>query len=148
MGAWGEGMQANDTALDYIGGYNNPKTLRELKQGKLSTKKMLNDVEKHSGGDSWAVLGVADWLLDHGYKVTTSKALLEGHLKIQRDVTSWRDGKARTAALERFRKRMNGGKISDDDVALDNLGLFDRIGLKLAGKSVEDIRTKMKKAKK
>lgn len=28
MGAWGEGMQANDTALDYIGGLEECKSKR------------------------------------------------------------------------------------------------------------------------
>lgn len=152
MGAWGEGMQANDTAMDYIAEFDDPKRIKNLiKGGKKAVAAHLKAIEKHSQSDSWAVLGVADYLIDRGFDISSSMRLLKKHLRRQRSermLGCWTNPAARKGALDRFEARANGKEVDETDVEIDNMGLFARIGLKLDGKTTEDLRNEIKKEKK
>lgn len=156
MGAWGEGMQANDTALDYIAEFTNADGKlttafkKAIKSGKKTIDGELKSIDKHSDHDGWAVLGIADFFLDHGFKVSGSMTLLKKHLRAQRSEDTlgcWQDSAARKAALDRFEARASGKKVDAVDVEIDNLGLFARISLRTEGKTTEDLRKEIKKEK-
>lgn len=152
MGSWGVGMQANDTALDYIGdAYGKKKpSLKSLKELVKSIKSLIVDRENHVYDQG--ILGMADFILDHNPKLLTDLNLIkqidesvDNELK---RLDNWIDGgnksasEGRKGALLRFRDRLHGKKVDEDDLIVDNLGLFDQICVK--GKSRDEVKAMLK----
>lgn len=144
MGAWGEGMVANDTALDAIGSAGlsdgepkkQAKTLKELRSGKKTVKSLF-------AGRSWiktepqAILGLAEYLFDEGFDVTLVRGLIGKAIKSQlskAELDRWVDRDKRKAALLRFRDRLAGKKVPKELIDQDNEGLLSRMAGVLGGK--------------
>jgi hypothetical protein len=137
MGAWGEGMQANDTALDAIGSAGlscgeprkRAKTLKELRGGKKTVKSLF-------AGRTWikmdpqAVLGLAEYLFDEGFDVAPVRELVAKATKNQlskAELARWVDRDERKAALLRFKDRLDGKEVPKELLERDNEGLLSRI---------------------
>lgn len=153
MGAWGVGMKANDTALDYIGKYRdydkkglpiNAKGIAIVK-GKTSLLKVLQKVlgygthaKKQLAPDAYrdmAVLGLAEFFLDNGANLKESLPLILatiGRQSEDEELKTWGqragDGGDREQALQRFRDRVTGKAVDPKAVAKDNEGLFSKMG--------------------
>jgi len=132
MGSWGPGLQANDTALDYI----IEKRLNKIKTMKEAEVELKN-IDKHSDSDHRAVLGVADYLLDRGVKLPKESGIISYALEVAYSETDqWREPESRKIALDNFRKRWKGKRVSKIDIEIDNLGLFDRMAIGLTNKQI------------
>jgi hypothetical protein len=133
MGAWGEGMQANDTAWDAIGdagfkvhGAPPKKVLAELAKKPATVKKYFRSILL----DAHAVLGLAEYLLDAGVNLASIRKTLDVTLKkalSASELSTWGDPENRKAALLRFRDRLDGKKIDEKKLAEDNEGLFSKM---------------------
>lgn len=140
MGAWGEGMQASDTAWDAIGGCGfdvngsvPKKTLAALKKKPDSIKKYFKGWEDEPMG----VLGIAEYLLDSGVDLSPVKNIVEKALKEELSnerLDCWVERDARKDALHRFRDRLHGKKVDMNKVAGDNEGLLSRMA-RMMGKT-------------
>lgn len=134
MGSWGEGMQANDTALDFVAsleGKSKKKALAEFRKEIKHVDKVYPVKKDWYGGNHQAILGMADYLLDMEFGIP--KDLLP---KIESCIDnaltrleSWRNPSIRKDALLRFQKKLHGEKVDKLDLELDNMGLMSRIGL-------------------
>lgn len=134
MGAWGEGMQANDTALDYIGKYQNFEAKegiplnefgREVVDGKRPILGELKEIEEDQG-----ILGVAEFFLDKGVDLKPARTLILKAIRNQLskdEIGSWRSMGARRDALQRFKSRVMGKKVDPEKVSADNKGLFEKM---------------------
>lgn len=137
MGAWSEGMQANDTALDALGvaGLSDgepkkqAKTLKDLRSGKKTVESLFK-------GDRWikkepqAVLGLAEYLLDESFDISAVRGLVSKALKNQlsrAELDCWVDRDERKAALLRFKDRLNGKEVPKELLERDNEGLFSKM---------------------
>jgi hypothetical protein len=153
MGAWGVGMKSNDTALDYIGKYQdfdkkglpiNAKGLAIVK-GKTSLLKVLQKVlgygthaKKQLPPDAYkdmGVLGLAEFFLDNGANLKEARSCILAAIERQsknKELQTWGqragDGGAREQALQRFRDRVNGKVVDAGAVAKDNEGLLSKMG--------------------
>lgn len=121
MGAWGVGMQANDTALDAIG-INEKKPAKVLEEG-------IDQFIKEE--DYLGILGLADHALDLEQIIsdkTKKKILVAVKHELGRErLGRWMDSDKRKEALDRFVKRLNGEKVSQKDLDSDNEGLLSKI---------------------
>lgn len=129
MGAWGEGMQANDTALDFVPDVENlPK--EEAHEAFRNSKAwgFTGDYDIRQQ----AVLGMAEHLIDVGYGVPKDlipkvEEQIDDQLQSSK-LQCWAEPDARKNALLRFRKRMHGQEVDEKELAIDNAGLFQRMG--------------------
>lgn len=131
MGAWGLGLQANDTALDAIG--NEKRLIRAANTGGLL--EYVNRVEVTCG--DIGVLGVGEWLLDNGFSVGSIRPILERAIENEMRCTrldSWNDPKGRQRVLELFRDRLAGKPVPQEEIDASNEGLLSKIGDLLGGK--------------
>lgn len=142
MGAFGEGMQANDTALDAIGvaGLSDgepkkqAKTLKELRSGKKTVEGLFNSGRGWIKSEPQGILGLAEYLLDEGFNISAVRGLVSKALKNQlskAELDCWVDRDERKAALLRFKDRMNGKEVPKELLERDNEGLFSRMVKKL-----------------
>ena len=137
MGAWGTGMQANDTALDYIGdvyGEEKPR-LKDLKALVITFNKCDNDK---------GILGIAECLLDYKPELLTKTMIKKVDKAIDRELdnNTFLDSEDRKGALLRFRDRLNGKKVDKKDLIIDNLCMFDRMAVH--GKTRDEIKAMIK----
>jgi hypothetical protein len=153
MGAWGEGMQANDTALDAIGdsGLNDlgddikvtEKSKRKLERVKKNPKLVRKLFQKKWIKETTeAVLGLAEFLLDNDAGLTGVRRLVKGAIAKELDekrLECWRDGGARKRALLRFRDRVDGKDVDMKAVEMDNEGLMSRMTRTLGGMRYEEV---------
>ena len=131
MGAWGEGMRANDTALDAIDGYE--RELRRIKRKKdqKSLLVLLTEIKAWPCWE-WGILGIAEDLIDNGHL-----ALLELSKPIVRTAIAtegrksrlkcWKEPKARKHALDLLRRRLKGEEVSEVEVDRSNEGLISKM---------------------
>jgi hypothetical protein len=127
MGAWGPGLQANDTALDAISIANLDEGM-----GDRSPVEVVDSLRER--GEEWldapSVLGVADRMLDMGQDLWHLEEGLRAHVRNELDpevLARWQDPRDRVVALRNFLLRLEG-KEMDLEVGLDNAGLFARRG--------------------
>lgn len=146
MGAWSEGMQANDTALDWICNYQKydakegiplNKKARDIVAGKRPLLPDLMAIKQRKDGSDWAqaVLGVAEFFLDHGVDLKPCRAFILKAIKNQLsedELGCWGSIPRRRNALLRFKARLMGKKVSKRAVAQDNEGLLSKLA-KVAG---------------
>ena len=148
MGAWGEGMQANDTALDYIGKFQDfdkkspglplNKAGRAVVNGLASlyqTLRRIGGTGSLTDSKGMAVLGIAEFFLDNGAKLddetklyvqkAITDQLLPGELKTWGGYPG--DCYPRERALLLFRDRVNGKVVDAKEVAKGNEGLLSKI---------------------
>lgn len=149
MGAWGEGMQANDTALDAIGSAGlscgeprkQKKTLSDLRKGKIKVENLFGSRGnvREAGWikeDPQAILGLAEYLFDEGFDLKPVRSLIMKAIRNQlskKELERWVDMDERKNALLRFKARMNGEKVPQELIDKDNEGLFSRMGRALGG---------------
>jgi len=108
MGSWGEGMQANDSALDAIAAFK-----QNLNTDFVDT----DDVD--------GVLGVAEYMIDQGIPIP-EKFRVEVEAAIVRELNDthrWVSPIFRQDALNDFQRKFRGEKV---DTSLANRGLLDR----------------------
>jgi len=150
MGAWGEGMQANDTALDALGvaGLSDgeprkqAKTLKQLRNGEITVESLFSGKGgfKERGWikkEPQAVLGLAEYLFDEGFDVSPVRGLISKAIRNQlsrAELDRWVDRDERKAALLRFKDRLNGKEVPKELLEHDNEGLFSRMASVLGGK--------------
>lgn len=108
MGAFGPGMQDNDTALDEICKY-----VRYVANGEPVLHGPLPPVTEMFEGldDAWAILGLADWLLDQGIDLSPVRDVIAEALKVERrkrSIGTWTRPRERRAALAAFERRVDG----------------------------------------
>ena len=142
MGAWGEGMQANDTALDAIGDLEDKVSNRDWESrmdDAVTDGEVQAWIEKNSVEDALRIgygnmgrLGVADFLLDHNVQVPIE--LIDPAIQEElheEALGCWRDSDIRREALELFRLKVIG-EVDPDSPMQElmehhNRGLFTRI---------------------
>lgn len=143
MGAWGVGMQANDTALDGIGcaglscgePRKQKKTLSDLRKGKLQVNDLFGSKSRVTGmawikKEPQAVLGLAEYLMDEGFDLSSVKPLVKKALRNQlgkRELDRWVDLEERREALLRFKARFEGKKVPQELLDRDNEGLLSKM---------------------
>lgn len=143
MGAWGVGLQANDTALDAIDERRLNKIMRD--KDKKALKKRLEGI-KAEWGDSWpqGVLGIAEFILDAGMPHTfldTCRPIIDEAVALEKrkDVLDcWNDPEERRTALNLFRKRLQGKKVDQKALDKTNEGLLSKMTRGLGGVSYEE----------
>ncbi len=120
MGAWGEGMQANDTALDAIFACED-----DLVEG------LTECIDSWLANERWAILGVASEIVEKKLKMPAlvKKKVIKA---IKKELTKdfldcWTEPKARKAALNRFHKQLLGKKVNKKLLDKDNMGLIQKI---------------------
>lgn len=130
MGSWGPGLQANDSALDALGILK--KEIKQASKNKLPLRELFLKVQSEFGADcDEEILGVADHLLDEEIKGLIEIPEIKKALKSQRKksvLCCWVNPEERKIALDNFEKRLKGEKVPELDLAIDNAGLFDRMG--------------------
>lgn len=146
MGAWGPGMQANDTALDAIDSVK--KLLSNLKLSlpeyleKHGIEPLLRVAQTCDVQDSfWGVLGVTEYILDVldkyplGFKEKSSIKFeylildsITAELQIEK-LKEWREPKEREQALLLLEKRIFIGlsEAQREKIKESNQGLFTRL---------------------
>jgi len=154
MGAWGEGMLANDTALDAVGWfqrynddgkpYLTAKGKRVVKKGEILKalewvykKEMTGRFASQNAADTM-VLGVANFFLDEGVDLAPARKLILESIKrqlSQKELSCWCDPKARQDALLRFKDIVEGKPLDKGGMAKDNEGLMSKICRTLEGQS-------------
>lgn len=127
MGAWGEGHQCNDTALDYIE-CNQEHLMRALRQKTLCPELTRKFIE----GEPQGVLAMTEWLLDHGYNnFDAIRPIIDRAIKLERsDLDTWVEPPIRAKAINWLEDRLNGRLDIDnmpDEVKQANKGLLERI---------------------
>jgi hypothetical protein len=113
MGAWGEGMRDNDTAEDII------QTVRDWGMDAVATAadvaglfdRIAADAGRPGGwtGDRWAILGLADHLVEAGADLGWVVGRIERAVVAEEaDATlaRWADPASRRAELAAFRRRL------------------------------------------
>lgn len=104
MGAWGYGLQENDTAMDAIDELK--KELDAVVQKGRSAQHCLKRVD----GESLAVLGVADWLTRHGVTLdAASRRMVVDALREESTdaaLEPWKNPAARRRVLATFAQKM------------------------------------------
>lgn len=130
MGAWGLGLQANDTALDAIG--HEATLARMANTGHIP--EYIRDIE--NWGEDWAagVLGVGEWLLDAGFSVESIRLVLERAVEFEMQrIDDYDDPLGRRRVLELFRDRLAGKSVSQEEIDASNEGLLSKIADMLLG---------------
>ncbi len=123
MGAWGPGMQANDSALDAIS-----EIEAELDGADVDAGALLERTASQ-WSDPLCVLGVAEALIERGHELWDRGEVanaLEEELDPGR-LRSWRNPMRRCEALERFIRRVEGESVDVAAIAEDNMGLMEKI---------------------
>lgn len=131
MGAWGEGMQANDTAWDAIGdaGFNvndqvPKKTAEKLNRKPAEVAKYFEAWED----EPWAILGLAEYFLDGGVDISAVRDMVKTTIQQEIDIAEdWKDSELRVKALETFRDRLDGKEVDMKEVEHQNRGLLERM---------------------
>ena len=133
MGAWGVGMQANDTALDAIGDERKLKKIRKTNDGP-KLQKLLQEAKEHNDWDwEWEVLGVVEYLLDDGMSldaINQSRGIINEALASERtpeQLECWKSMLDRTATLNLFERRLNGEEVPQEEVEATNEGLLSKM---------------------
>lgn len=145
MSAWGEGMQANDTALDAIGGHG--RQLKRIVRDRDPARAAIVLDEIHTNLDcehsAWGLLGAAEHLLDSAgpevlaqYRPAIEQALDTELAPTQ--LECWSDPEERRKALELFRRRLNGESVPEREVEQSNEGLLSRMLRSMEGVSYEE----------
>jgi hypothetical protein len=131
MGAWGAGLQANDTALDAI-------SYVEEEIGRRSIKYLVKEkgvgfllkIAAQADGDysRHGILGVAEWLVDQGIDVSKNSSVMDA-IKFEKDeerISCWKDRSDRLKVLELFELRITKGITAEQQREIDesNMGLF------------------------
>jgi hypothetical protein len=122
MGAWGEGMRSNDTALDYISTLNGD-VIKAFRGSDAWTRDNAWD------DGSLAILGMAQHLLDKGFKIPEDLVpKVKEHVNIQkRRAKRWSDQELRVTALNRFLSYLEGKAVDAKALAADNEGLLSKM---------------------
>lgn len=144
MGAFGEGMQSNDTALDAIGSAGlscgeprkQKKTLSDLRKGKITVESLFSGKGgfKERGWikeEPMAILGLAEYLFDEGFDLSPMIGLIRKALRTElskKRLECWVDGEERKAALLRFKAQLSGEKVPQELLDQDHEGLFSKMG--------------------
>ena len=132
MGAWGEGMQANDTAWDAIGdagfdvnGHVPKKTVQELNRDPKKVAKYF----KGWKGEPWGILGLAEYLLDSGVDLSDVRKTVKEAIdeELGESASHWRDPEVRKQTLRLFRDRLAGKAVDMKEVENSNRGLLERV---------------------
>lgn len=127
MGAWGPGLQANDTALDAIDELTLIQFLTADKEAQL--KRYLEGV--FSQFAAWGLLGVVEWFLDNGmphHKLAMCRTMIDRALAMEKtEIEDWRDPEQRRQVLETLRARLDGRAIDEERLAESNRGLLSRM---------------------
>ena len=133
MGAWGVGMQANDSALDAI----ENRTVRRVvaTKDKKALLTYLTTIKREWSGTSWAsgVLGVVEHLLDEGLPHTffsTCRPIIDEAISIEKSneqLTCWSEPEDRRRALNLFRKRLQGKNVNKAELERFNEGLMSKM---------------------
>jgi len=128
MGAWGEGMQANDTALDAVSVVS-----RKLRHSFRNAKEVAAALKfkegSHEARDQ-ALLGAAEWLLEHSANLSHAKQAIEaaiGREMSKKRIECWTNPDGRKDALLRFRAALRGEEKDPAARKDDNMGLFERL---------------------
>lgn len=153
MGAWGVGMQANDTALDFIAKYQDfeakkglpiNRAGKDVVEGKTSFLNALKRVagkEEDPGHRNMAVLGVAEYLFNHGAVMDDAvKSFVRAAISQQlsdKELGTWGeragDGGQREQALKRFRDQIDGKGVDPKALAQGNEGLLSKMNRAING---------------
>ena len=126
MGAWGERMQCNDTALDAIDNlkeWGNSKVLSTIKEKGIDYILKLDN-------NSHSILGVAEWLMDQHIDLSNNSLILNTIQSEKSQIKDWTTPTNRLDALNLFEQRVKNQPITPDQQSkIDqfNMGLFDRI---------------------
>lgn len=154
MGAWGVGMRANDTALDYIGKYQDysgpkikpNKLAHAIVAGKKPILKELESISRKEKGFTsdadMGILGVAEFFLELGADLKPAKKFVLAAIKRELSnarLESWGEesggGDEREMALLRFKDRLEGKPVDKKELALDNEGLLSKMARMMRGES-------------
>lgn len=134
MGAWSEGMQANDTAWDAIGGAGFDVHGVPPKKVKQELEKHPEKVVRYFKGwilkDPHAVLGLAEYFMDANIDVKPVTKLVRQHIKreLRKDnLSAWRSPERRKRALLLLRDRLDGKKVDMKAVDATNEGLLSKM---------------------
>lgn len=120
MGAWGVGLQDNDTALDAIGDGSKLKGIVSRKDGKALVK-LLNGVKNTFGSNG--VLGVSEFVLNCGAPHTfliPCRSIIDEALdteKSEETLGMWTTPDERRRALNLFKKRIQGKSVDPEELA-------------------------------
>lgn len=121
MGAWGSGMRQNDSALDAIS---------RVTYGKMSGSAVIQQYAQDPD-DSPEVLGMAEWMLEHGVEIAADdRKLVVVALKRELRKTAlkcWNDPEERRAALLRF-KHWLANPDEKPEAPQDQEGLLSKMG--------------------
>lgn len=123
MGAWGYGMQANDSALDAIGEHEN-----DLVKGlSKNIDKWMKSKENYSN----YILGLSEAIIDKKLELSSSvkKKVIKTIKKelLKKNLDNWVDTKQRISALKRFHNRLLGKRVNKKALEKDNEGLLSKI---------------------
>lgn len=144
MGAWGEEMMANDTALDYQPSFNE-EVVPLLVQAKHQEgiKKAFDIAMEHDSDGRWgyhSTLAAIQLLLDLYIDPKlirederAEKAISE---ELGEHLQTWSDKAARKSALEILQKRLQGKKLTPADeqtIIKANRALFAKLNEKAFG---------------
>jgi hypothetical protein len=128
MGAWGSGLQANDTALDAI------DIFEEKKRTKSEITAFMERIKSEWGcGWTAGVLGLADSLLDEGVSLSDLSdcmGLLQEAISLEKqedELDCWNDPTQRLEVLELFEGRLQGKVVNPDKHGQHNEGLLSKI---------------------
>jgi hypothetical protein len=142
MGAWGEGMQASDSALDAI--YIIERNYKhKIGSDAIEWYATRNKFSINNGDCRQEILGIADWILDKGISLKRVALFLGKVVKKElhkKCLDCWRDSEARKEALLRFQKRLRGEEVDEEELAKDNEGLLTKID-KFLGETENNGRT-------
>lgn len=143
MGAWGEGMMANDTALNYQPSFNE-EVVPLLVQAKHEEgiKKALDIAMEYDGDGNYgyhSCLAALQLLLDLHIdpKLISADERVEKVFEVElgEHLETWCDQAARKSALEILQKQLQGEKLTAADeqsIGEANRGLFARLSEKLS----------------
>jgi hypothetical protein len=136
MGAWGEGLQANDSALDATSDLRYNHDDAELPERTPTQREVTAQFRKVKTWDcNESILGLAEWALDNGFNITkAAQEMVHTALKheLKKDqLERYRDPAARKCVLVEFRKRLAGKSYDEKLVEAANAWLFARMGRSL-----------------
>ncbi len=121
MGTWGVGMMSNDTAWDIIG-----------KTGNVSYC-ILHNLLKSKKAESKEILALAEHCLENN--IVLEKPIVKAIMEYiddeldQSELDNWKSPDERKDALLRFKNRLNGEKVDELDIIIDNLSVVEQISL-------------------
>ena len=125
-------MQANDTALDAIGDEQELQKISKTNNGP-KLQKLLQKAKDWDNHWTWEVLGIVEWLLDDGMDLTAInqyRTIINEAIALEREpeeLACWRSIGDREAALKLFERRLDGEKVSQEEVEATNEGLLSKM---------------------